>query len=476
MIALEVFALKKNCAVCFFLSAILCIFLASCGIPKPPDESQIAEDLPTNITIRFIENPFDATNTYVCEMTVTSVAVEKRQTNEKEDIVYCTIELEDTHYRFIKHLKLNYNYYDQGGWCLDEYDEYEADEWKILEVPFDVEEASSALYNFSIAGPGTMTSDLANNIIKFSFPIEEVHANGAYKGNGLVTCQFDGIRWQCETNTDDIHFVWDILGTWTYNKIEETSYDKTVNEIEVTIQDFDQASGSMHGSWYMYSMFSFIHSHAETMKALDNPERVGIEIDTRNNLVKLWEDPNNHWGMHSYVEFYPDYVKADYATHFGPVYLERQYVEDPEDLAIWGNLIDQYFTVVGSADKVEIRSWMLQNRLLTDTKNHNWFLGKSFKQYTIEEITHSSVNDFAVQFDLWKDGLEYAVERQDVPEIIGIDFVDFMEFYDSTDFESYDDFVEVGVIAEFNHDNFDQSSYCFQLLHGSSGWELFSVR
>lgn len=318
----------KRIVVPLLVGTFLCIIITSCSsIPKPPTETQIADELPDDITTIVIENPFDYTNADVYKMNIEAVSIEKRQTNGKNDVVYCIIELANEYYHFTKYMKLEYNYYDQGGWCLDKYDKYEADEWRLLDVPFDVEEASVALYNYEISGPGTITSNLSNNVVWFSIPIKEVHANGTYEGTGLVTCQFDGIHWQFETNTDNIHFVWDIQGTWAYSRIKETSYDKQIEEIEVTITDFDQSTGNMSGSWYMHSEYSFTRVHNEIMMSLDNPEYVEVNIAADRALVELWDRPNDA-GMHSFARFYPDYVEAAYSTlsgqQFGTVHLERQ--------------------------------------------------------------------------------------------------------------------------------------------------------
>lgn len=48
--------------------------------------------------------------------------IEKRQTNKekKEDIIYCSVEINNDYFQTTIKYKLVYNYYDQGGWILDE--------------------------------------------------------------------------------------------------------------------------------------------------------------------------------------------------------------------------------------------------------------------------------------------------------------------------------------------------------------------
>ena len=100
----------KKIALPIFICAILFTLLTSCGIPKPPNEARIANSLPNDLTTVIIANPFDAMDSDVYEMNIKAVIVEKRQTNEKSDIAYCWVILENEYYRFTKYLKLNYNY------------------------------------------------------------------------------------------------------------------------------------------------------------------------------------------------------------------------------------------------------------------------------------------------------------------------------------------------------------------------------
>lgn len=100
---------------------MLCMFLTSCGIPKPPNEKEIKTALPEEITTIIENSPFDGGDSQIYDLEVQSLVIDKRQTNEKEDIAYVTIELENEWYHVTKHLVLLYNYYDKGGWILDDY-------------------------------------------------------------------------------------------------------------------------------------------------------------------------------------------------------------------------------------------------------------------------------------------------------------------------------------------------------------------
>lgn len=309
------------------LSAGLLIALTSCGTPKPPQENELAENIPEEFKSVMIGNPFDELNMYIYDMDVTSVTIEKRQTNEKADTVYCVVEFDNEYYHFTRYLKMDFNYYDQGGWILDDYSEYNPAEWKVVKCSLRADEVAYVC-DYPQVELKESTVDSTNGTAAFYFDVEDVRNNGAFRGTVVVNCQFDGEKWTYTKSSDDVRFIWDIVGTWSYSKVEKTSYDSTVNEITVTIQDFDQSSVIMDGTWYMNSEFSFLGSHAETMISLDNPERVKVGMETvmeagrKHALVELWENPN-YMGVHSYVKFYPDYVEASYSTHFGPVYLER---------------------------------------------------------------------------------------------------------------------------------------------------------
>ena len=135
----------KTVMFAILLSGLFCI-LTACGAPKPLQETQIKANLPDEVKSINIEAPYpDMDGIY--EMDVKSIAIEKRQTNDKSDVVYCTLELSSNLYHFTKHILLHYNYYDKGGWILDSWS-YTADSvsYIVILVSEDIEHAYATCF------------------------------------------------------------------------------------------------------------------------------------------------------------------------------------------------------------------------------------------------------------------------------------------------------------------------------------------
>lgn len=465
----------KKIVLPIFICAILCTLLTSCGIPKPPNEDQIANSLPNDLSTVIIANPFDDMNSDVYEMNIKEVVIEKRQTNEKSDTAYCRVTLENEYYRFTKHLELNYNYYDKGGWILDRYNEYVPPEWEVLSAPFDTDDVSSVLdYCTGTVGSGTTTSHLPRGAIEYSFPVEDAHNNGAYKGTAIVKCQFDGQSWTIDKDTTDVKFIWDIVGTWKYSEIEYfTSSIFWVKEIVVTINEFDQTLTSMNGTWYMNC------DGSETMISLDNAEKVKIGIGNKGPLVELWSDPNIT-GMHSYVEFYPDTVKACYATYFAEVQLERQTATNepdsnndstmegtatkaPQELS---SVIDQYFEIVkeGVGNDEESRIVLMQT--------FPNIVGDELIGPLHEALEYDTIDDFSYELITIN---QYSMDQADARRM----WTTLIEEEVSTGIPDPDAFAEIVVKLTIKAPNSSMDGtvgYCDVLLVQDNGaWGVFFV-
>lgn len=91
------------------------LFLVACGgPPRPLNEAQITEILPSELTLLNrggVSHHFN----------VTDFTVERRQTEGNEDLVYAIIEMDSNNVRSTAFYALTIHYYDVGGWMIDDW-------------------------------------------------------------------------------------------------------------------------------------------------------------------------------------------------------------------------------------------------------------------------------------------------------------------------------------------------------------------
>ncbi|MDE6108379.1 MAG: hypothetical protein K2F83_06915 [Oscillospiraceae bacterium] len=111
--------MEKGRRVPLFVLLCLCFCLAvsltACGQPKLK-ESQVKADLEQSVR-------FDGQN-----LELEDIRIERRQNNEKSEIVYCAAIYGNEQYGVTVYYLQNYSYYDQGGWFLDGTNEYQEQE------------------------------------------------------------------------------------------------------------------------------------------------------------------------------------------------------------------------------------------------------------------------------------------------------------------------------------------------------------
>ena len=228
--------------------AILCLMLASCGIPKPPTEKRIMADLPNNLTTISVGNPLDAASDIQSETKVISLVIEKRQTNEKDDVVYCVLDLENQYFHFTKYVVLHYIYYDQGGWILDDWEYYKDSSYLLLNNPIDENSIKQKwLGQYDTADVVDCILNADNSSITFSLQVSTQHENASVNGRVLDTYTFVGTHWNENSDTSDISTYWDVVGRWVY--VSEGTY---VNACDIKIITFDQEAMIATGSCEFY--------------------------------------------------------------------------------------------------------------------------------------------------------------------------------------------------------------------------------
>lgn len=102
------------------LLALCALLLTACGRDGFKSEKEIMADVEEKRAMDVI-----AVSDLPIEE-VSSLKVLKRQTNKelKNDFVYVTVEADTETAHFVRSMKLTYNYYDDQGWVLDEYEPY----------------------------------------------------------------------------------------------------------------------------------------------------------------------------------------------------------------------------------------------------------------------------------------------------------------------------------------------------------------
>lgn len=110
--------------------AILAFCLASCEVDitkQVANKEQILNDISGIDSIKHcFKSDFVYESEYVCK----DIEIVKRQINkdEKEDLVFVTATMENDYFNVTLDLSLTYNFYDEGGWILDE------NNWNVIDV------------------------------------------------------------------------------------------------------------------------------------------------------------------------------------------------------------------------------------------------------------------------------------------------------------------------------------------------------
>lgn len=219
---------------------IICVFtlLSGCGA-KAPSEQQIMEDLEEEITTISIQNPF----TYEMEeqeLEIVDIEIEKSQTKDSSYKADCIIEMENEYYSFTKYIECEYERYDRGKWFLENYREFEEEEYVVRENPFAEEDFISKRLGFI---------DFYNLVVDMSFERDIVSISCSYEVdyeymtkeiNIYEEYSFAGNCWDSICYDETTNSNWNVEGVW------ELSSPKEGERFQLVMEAFD--SDSLTGS------------------------------------------------------------------------------------------------------------------------------------------------------------------------------------------------------------------------------------
>lgn len=254
---------KKTCFSVVFLALFCMLCITACS-PSVPSEKQIAEDLPEDTRTIYINNGLEEESLL---LDVTDVSITKRQTNEKDDTVYCTVTMENEDYRYIAEYILYYNYYDQGGWILDNCctDPVGTAGMEIIPLTGLSEETANSEMDCYYFDSCSLTDQSFENSSDdyyseyytscFDYAVEYTNTYCSYSGTVSLDYYFysEGTYgyWQYDFLQYNDTFKWDVSGTWETESTNEltnlTNYLKN-DTLTVTIESIDTENSVVNAS------------------------------------------------------------------------------------------------------------------------------------------------------------------------------------------------------------------------------------
>lgn len=144
---------RKSCRTFLGLTMLLILmllpmYLLSGCAAKPPGEKELEATFTEDFLTEVAKYRIDGIEE---EFSIDDVTLVRRQTNEKQDVSDCTISLSHPSYRCEVNVTLHYEYYDEGGWFLEE--------WKINDTQMQ-----------PLQGVSSGVSDYAENELKRFYP------------------------------------------------------------------------------------------------------------------------------------------------------------------------------------------------------------------------------------------------------------------------------------------------------------------
>lgn len=294
--------------------------LSGCGISKPPKENEIEESIPDDILCYSLDGI-----QYIME--VQTIAIERRQTNGKEDFVYVVIDMEDDYVHRTAYYKFNYNYYDVGGWILDDWEKYQDTNAYPVSAPSNdiiYSKINEFYSNFEFIT--TVQDTLNEGSCIFTFNVNDVYPNATYTGEVDLKCVFtstlneDDYEWCYYIQDNNLSEKWNILGTYKANM---GKYHLTLN-----ITDISDLTINANGS------YGYTDSIYEEWRNMPFDTSYKCSFSDINGITYLSFKIDDYWKVY----FSKNDASAQHANY---PWVELNHVSDIDEVT---DSSDDYFT------------------------------------------------------------------------------------------------------------------------------------
>lgn len=213
-----------------------------------PKEGQIKEDIPEDMRVIYVDSGFGEET---ITLDVTEVNILKRQTNEKDDTVYCTVVMSNDDYEYTADWVLNYVYYDQGGWVLEGYTYNEQSDNSPILIPLtgvsqEVADSEMNCYYFdSFALKEHVFEDESDGYYEyyhsyFDYEVEYSNTYCSYNGNVILDYYFQNDKnygyWGYGDPQYSDEFQWNVEGVWETTELNNLKDAIQVGRHEDTVK------------------------------------------------------------------------------------------------------------------------------------------------------------------------------------------------------------------------------------------------
>ncbi|MCL2838171.1 MAG: hypothetical protein FWE04_03770 [Oscillospiraceae bacterium] len=207
--------IKNLQKICLLLSlSMLIIFLIGCGSNNPPRERDMINDLNSRYAFKYrlVDGDFQY-------FSIDSLTIDRRQTENRTDRIYATITKSNNNFSIIGEYMLLYEYYDVGGWILNN---HRAISFEIVTpltlIPQEQADLLIAEENqeFELIREYI---DLEYGIIIYTYSTRNVYNFMTLERVQAVVFTFDSIgwKWESEIRLREHREYWNITGRWIFN-------------------------------------------------------------------------------------------------------------------------------------------------------------------------------------------------------------------------------------------------------------------
>lgn len=204
----------------FRLSGILVfliLLVSGCGVSDVADENKLIDMLIANYP-ECLQRHIYQDETFEID----SLKIVRRQTDKKEkvDKVGCEITVRNENYEGVFNYTLILNYYDKGGWYLENYESFSDDKLNAINntVPNQtIDEAKRACYqNINNIANLTLVGEEFNQssgILTQTYSVNADYENLTVSGNIIINYNFNNYNWEYEIIDNTIQ-KWKFTGTY----------------------------------------------------------------------------------------------------------------------------------------------------------------------------------------------------------------------------------------------------------------------